>query len=168
MSTCKRMWTEREIRSLAVNSVEKKEDLKVFEHIVDKDGHKRFVEGDIALNEIAGFSKTYGKWSLCGTHLMIVLAVSIVAGSTLADDTFLGTVGLPDWIKSKIVAISGAAVSVQQFTAYKEQQPWVTENIKVALVKDGNSIRLKNLTGTQSFTNNDFVRIQFDLLIDNE
>ena len=101
MSTCKRMWTDREIRSMAVDSVEKKNNLKVFENIVDKDGHKRFIEGDITPAETTGITFTYAKWSLSGSHLQIVLAMTIAAGTY--STFYLGDItNLPKWIFDKI------------------------------------------------------------------
>ena len=76
MSTCRRMWTDRQIRSMAVDSVEEKENLEIFERIVDKDGHKRFIEGEIELaDSITYLTNLYGKWSLSGSHLMLVICI---------------------------------------------------------------------------------------------
>ena len=46
------------------------------EDIVDADGHKRFIEGNVTPANIIGENDIqYAKWSLSGSHLMIVLAI---------------------------------------------------------------------------------------------
>ena len=52
-------------------------------NIVDADGHNRFIEGNIATEEIEGVTWAYARWSLSGTHLMCVLA------GTIEDETAL-------------------------------------------------------------------------------
>ena len=61
--------------------------LKAFENIVDKDGHKRFIEGTPTNPTIEGVEITYAKWSLSGTHLMLVMAGN-VASTTVLDYNF--------------------------------------------------------------------------------
>ena len=162
----KRMWTEREIRSLAVNSVEKKEDLEVFENIVDKDGHKRFIEGDITINELTGVTQTYGKWSLSGTHLMIVVGLVIASGSSLTDETNIATINLPDWIKDKLQPLISTYVSFA--TAVGENENWSAVSIPTAIKKSNEVVTLYKVGGTTTATATTYVRFQYDFLIDNE
>ena len=54
------------------------------ENIYDEDEHKRFIEGDLTLQTIEGVSFSYGKWSLSGTHLMVVIAGSIANETVIA------------------------------------------------------------------------------------
>lgn len=167
MSTCRRMWTDRQVRSMAVDSVENKEDLKVFEHIVDKDGHKRFVEGDITIETIAGVTQTYGKWSLSGSHLMIVLALDVANGTEIASGSILAKIkNIPAWIMSKIVVLfSTYALDRKSFAFYGSD--YTSQSVFINLLKvadDELDIQSSNLTLTAVRK----VRIQFDLLIDNE
>ena len=76
----------------------------LMEDIKDKDGNLRFVEGDIALETISGITQTYGKWSLSGTHLMLVLAIDITDTTINVDDVF-ANIELPDYIINKISPI---------------------------------------------------------------
>ena len=169
MSTCKRMWTDRQIRSMAVDSVENKEDLKVFENIVDKDGHKRFIEGDITPKAITGVTYSYGKWSLSGSHLMIVIA-GTVANATVIDyeGVFASIPNIPDWVKAKInpgISYSGTLVEAKSVNFYGDDAS--TQNGLFLLRKnavDGLYISFAGLT----LTKERYFRAQFDLLIDNE
>ena len=167
MSTCKRMWTDREIRSMAVDSVENKSNLKVFENIVDKDGHKRFVEGDITINTISGVTQKYGKWSLSGSHLMIVIALDIANGTTIAGSTGFATLNLPAWIKDKIVPLYSGYVSIKFFDTIGSG---TDTQIKAYLGKGTNPSVVYVSAGGASYTSarDESVRIQFDLIIDNE
>lgn len=163
----KRMWTEREIRSLAVDSVEKKTDLKVFEHIVDKDGHKRFIEGAVNLIDPAtGFTKSYGKWSLSGTHLQIVLACKIDAGTSFTAGTLAQVSNLPSWIVEKITPIVGQRVSVQNEKMYTEGLSG--SDIQFILGKSSSAIYINLNSTLTSIVADNYFRVGFDILVDNE
>ena len=163
MSTCKRMWTDREIRSMAVHSVENKEDLKVFEHIVDKDGHKRFIEGDITINTITGVTQSYGKWSLSGSHFMIVIAGAVANATVLTAGTLVD-IELPSWILSKIVGVVADIVDSKEFTLWATN--YSKQSIGINLIKQTAKLRVSY--GSLTLTADRTFRIQFDLLIDNE
>ena len=166
MSTCKRMWTDREVRSMAVKTVEEKENLKVFEHIVDNDGHKRFIEGDISLATIEGVTSPYKKWSLCGTHLMVVLCLDLADATALTNGATLGSVeGLPEWVMSKISPVFSSIVDVKDTTAYGSDYTGQTFGIYLS-ISDGKLTFIKRSALT--LTADRSVRIQFDLLIDDE
>ena len=80
----RRMFSLKQLEEIANKQVQEQvssgelENVKVFENIVDKDGHKRFIEGDITFENITGVSKVYGKWSLSGNHLMIVICPKLI------------------------------------------------------------------------------------------
>ena len=164
--TMKRMWTERQVRGMAVNSVEEKEDLKVFEHIVDKDGHKRFIEGDITIATIEGVTSPYKKWSLCGTHLMVVLCLDLADTITIGNGASLATVeGLPDWVMSKISPIFSTVVDVKDTYAYASDYSGQPFGIYLSIT-DG---KLKfSKRSSLTLTADRSVRLQCDLLIDDE
>ena len=136
--------------------------------LVDADGNNRFIEGDITPATITGLSFSYAKWSLSGTHLMIVLAGTVVANTTISDNTSLASVDVPQWILSKIYPISSSSVENKDVYSYKENAPWTTETFKVSLAKYDDRLRINNIFGTQTLENNGAFRIAFDLLIDNE
>lgn len=143
-----------------------------FEDIEDANGHKRFVDIDFTPNEITGFTSVYAKASLSGTHLLIVLAGNVVASTTIADGTNFANVTLPKWILDKIYPIQAEVVCNQSVVFYKENQPWVTESKTLTLTKETSgsdvTLKIRNVIGAQTITNNSSFRIAFDLLIDNE
>lgn len=161
------MWTEREIRSLAVNSVEKKEDLEIFENIVDKDGHKRFIEGDGTPLSKEGVTTSYCKWSLSGSHLMMVVAVTIENGTIIAASDNLGNFALPSWILEKITpTFATNYVEVRSVTL--RDNSWAQQSLTIGLFKDTSAVKII-ATGTGlTLSSTKSVRIQFDLLIDDE
>ena len=141
-------------------------DAKLFENIVDAQGHKRFIEGDIDLLEDATeYTKTYGKWSLSGTHLMIVLGIDVANGTTTTHNT-LAILSLPQWVKDKIYVLYGSAtVLAHQATGYGDD--YTSQQVSSAINKraDGKvEIYLASFTASA----NRHFRIAFDLLIDNE
>ena len=141
---------------------------KIFENIVDKDGHPRFIEDDLVMSELCppSVSKTYGKWALSGSHLLIVLGLDITA-STVNNGAQIAFINIPDWIKDKIVALwDNYYVESKGFTAWADN--WSSSAIAINLVKDSYN-NLVLYVGSEFTTDNTkHVRIAFDLLIDNE
>ena len=134
-----------------------------FENIIDKDGHKRFIEGDITIDEITGLTQQYGKWSLSGTHLLVVLALKVDNATTVNGK--IASIDLPDWIKDKIQVIYGSAILRQNDYFYAEDGS-TSQTGLVVMGKSGTNINayLYGFTATADR----YTRIQFDLLIDNE
>ena len=134
------------------------------EDIVDKDGHNRFIEGDIVAEEVTGVTLTYGKWSLSGTHLLIV-AIGIVENNTVwASAKFATLQNLPQWVKDKIVPIAGNYVVVKEYKLFGNDVSSQTSNTYLRKI-DGD-IRIDN--GGITLTADRTFRMEFDLLIDNE
>ena len=150
------------IRSLAGGSA--------FENIKDKNGNPRFIEGDLTLlltpelMEAYGATVLYSKWSLSGTHLMIVACVSFSKETKQSGSIQMFKVNLPDWIKEKLVPI---------FSTYLISRVLVPKypngNLSASLYSSNNevTINLNNLIDNP-ITANCVARYQFDLLIDNE
>ena len=140
-------------------------EVQIFENIVDKNGHKRFIEGDIELlNTVPeGITKEYGKWSLSGSHLLIVLAISVVNGTSFNGD--FCQFNLPDWITDKIATISNQYVDIRTLSLYDNNLS--AQSVLNFLRKYPNGLIAIN---SNSFTAsaNRTGRIAFDLLIDNE
>lgn len=135
--------------------------------IVDDDGNRRFVEGDVNIYDtITGLTKTYGKWSLSGTHLMIVLGLNVDNGLTLTAPTAIGYVTLPEWIMNKISVLWGN--DSVAFGTFKFIQSTVdTQDVFITLSKGSGLLVLYNRSNI-TFTSEKNARIQFDLLIDTD
>ena len=137
--------------------------LNRMEQITDADGHNRFVEGDITAETISGVTQIYGKWSLSGTHLMIVLCLSAVVGTNITGK--LADIELPKYITDKISPIFRNYIS-------KVVTEWFDENGNIQTQSNYLSITDQTLSITSSSftisTADKSGRIEFDLLIDNE
>ena len=163
--TMKRMWTERQVRALGVDGTEQKSALKVFEHIADNDGHLRFIEGVIEPKTITGFTFTYARWSLSGSHLLIVLGGTIESGTAFSYGTIATLKDVPAWIKDKLVPIYGSSgIDVVTLPVYASD--YSSQNVTSYLTKSGSNINID--LGSNTFSANRTFRIEFDLLIDNE
>lgn len=139
-----------------------------FENIKDKDGHNRFIEGELNTEDITGLTFNYKKWSLSGTHLMLVLAGSVEVGIALTSGTKLASVQLPKWIMDKIYPVWEQQIEAK--TVVMRDSTWVSQNTTMTLAKSTLPLGLSifnqaNVTISTSIKN---FRIQFDLLIDNE
>lgn len=145
-------------------------ELPIFENIVDAQGHKRFVEGDITIETIEGVTQTYGKWSLSGTHLMLVVVCNVDTTANLRS-VKLCDINLPDWIKDKIIVtfpIYSTVISAT-LTIKDVSSGDVIATPSIYLRKDNtNNVYINFANTTITITSNSLFRIEFDLLIDNE
>lgn len=154
----RRMYSENQLEN-KVKSVQK--DIST---LVDADGHERFIEGDITIEEVTGITQTYGKWSLSGSHLLVVLCIAIA--NTTAFDSTIASLDIPVWIKDKIIPQFASVVEVKEVKAYNTSDA-TSQALTYVLRKDTS----KNVTITiSSFTasKDRVARLSFDLLIDNE
>ena len=151
----KRMWSEEEIQSFKKN----------ISNLVDSKGNPRFVEGEGTPATIEGFTPTYCKWSLSGTHLMIVLAGTFANASQLPSNTNFSVYSLPSFIYDKIYAVWGNNLEIKTINAYAED--WTTQAIQFKFMKTSNKT-LAIQTNNVAFTAKRSFRVQFDLLIDSE
>lgn len=140
-------------------------EVAIFENIIDKDGNKRFIEGDIELYSTVpeGITKLYGKWSLSGSHLLIVLAFSV------SDTTqFAGTIAqipLPEWIREKLIAIFSNAIDFKPVNLFANNLS--SQSVGVYLRKVSDTV-VDLYVNTFTASADRVGRIAFDLLIDNE
>ena len=157
----RKMFSEKQIQELVKNTP------KGIESLVDSQGHDRFVEGDITIEEITGITQTYGKWSLSGTHLMIVVAVDIADTTVLTNASILANLdGIPEWIKDKIVPTFSNIVYTQNFSAYASN--YTTQTVTVVLQKHS-TYGLRLLLGNNvTLTADRTLRVVYDLLIDSD
>lgn len=136
-------------------------DIPLLESIVDKDGHNRFVEGPIELRDLQDLQLIYGKWSLSGTHLMVVLVLTATENTP---EGWIADVNLPDWIKDKIQAFSeNTWVDVREAEAFGADNTSLT--VKFTTTKIGPGLRVFMYN---PFDKERYVRFQLDLLIDDE
>lgn len=149
----KRMWSEEEIQSF-------KKDIS---NLVDSKGNPRFVEGDGTPATTEGFTSTYCKWSLSGTHLMLVIAGS-VADTTVMPAVDWAKFYIPKWILDKIYTVWANRIERKNIELLASN--YSSQNLTVYLGKEGNYLFITAPTIT--LTAERFFRIQFDLLIDSE
>lgn len=142
------------------------------EQIKDAQGHNRFVEGNGTYSsKISG--SVYCRWSLSGTHLMLVFAGTIPANTTFGGGgELLGQFTLPQWIYDKIQPVWGSYY-VENKSLEIISNDWSnTDNMAVCLEKSsyggGNYMSILQIGSLQTITFDGNFRIQFDLLIDNE
>ena len=156
-----------------------KEVKKDINTLVDSDGNERFVEGDIELSSAIPeeITKTYGKWSLSGSHLLVVLCLDI-AVKNFETQTALCNITLPDYIIDKVVPLFSSVVDRKGFLGWNDD--YSTQTIECYLTKSTNKLGLNlyvtaNPIATFHISLNlnsvnigktRHVRINFDLLID--
>jgi hypothetical protein len=141
----------------------------LFENITDRNGNKRFIEGNITMEAIEGVTQTFGKWSLSGTHLMIALVGELSAGYTLPA-IIARNIVLPSWIRNKIVHISGDVVSYSHMLIARKSTSGgnpTADNIDTSLL-DWITVYGIIVTQQPAKDYDRVFRVQFDLLIDNE
>ena len=136
-----------------------------FESIKDTDGHNRFIEGDITIETLTGVTQQYGKWSLSGSHLMIVIACQLAPNTSLTNGQKLADINLPSWILDKIVAIYGSLVGYSFVSTVSEN--YDIASLKTYMNKGANNLSVI-INQNYSTTYNEVFRYEFDLLIDNE
>ena len=120
----KHMWSEEEIQSF-------KKDIS---NLVDSKGNPRFVEGNGTPATIEGFTSTYCKWSLSGTHLMLVLAGNVENETTLSG--FIVTFALPEYIMNKIYPIFSSEINRLNITLWGDD--FSSQASYIQLLKDAN------------------------------
>jgi hypothetical protein len=140
-------------------------DVKVFENITDESNNKRFIKGDIALkSDLTGVTLSYGKWSLSGSHLMIVMTFTVDDETVISNGAVWAELtNLPDWVIAKIYRTVSSIVLRQSLTLYGEDIS--TQSITMSLRKSDGGVVYINSTGL-TLTADRSARLQFDLLID--
>lgn len=135
-----------------------------FANLVDADGHDRFIEGDINLNESVPeeITKVYGKWSLSGSHLMFVLCIDL-AVKNFTSQTDLAHITLPSWVMNKIAPLFDVVIDRKTFIAFAND--YTTQEPVVYLEKHSDYVSL--ILNAINVTPAKHCRIEFDLLIDN-
>ena len=135
--------------------------------IVDSHGNARFVESNGTQATTTGFTASYCKWSLSGTHLMIVLAGKLDASTTFTGGSVNAVYPLPQWIYDKIYPVYSSYLEVKQVNMRDNNLD--SYNTNYALIKStGTSMKIQNTSSIATSTNDVYFRVQFDLLIDTD
>ena len=163
----RRMFSIKQLEELAKQTIESADSLKVFENITDEAGHKRFVEGDIELNNdyqsVEHLTNLYGKWSLSGSHLLLVLCLELEEDIVYSSGQ-IAKITLPSWIMDKIVALQGVEIEVKTFKAFGSDISTQDAIVYLETYSGQVIFYLSSLTPSMDRK----LRIAFDLLIDNE
>lgn len=142
------------------------------ETIKDKNGNPRFVEGNISPEEITGFTYAYGKWSLSGTHLMVVIAGEIAEDTvTPVWPNVLANITLPKWIVDKIYPVTNNYLDCKNlvYSSMGSSGTAYLINMAIEVDKTNNKLVVKFDDSSKTMSSTDFgFRFAFDLLIDNE
>ena len=153
----KQMWSEEEIAS-------QKKDIAT---LVDSKGNPRFVEGNgEPINSIPkGVEITYSKWSLSGTHLMIVLAGEIANETILGSQALRYKYVMPSFILNKIIpTISSNSIELKDIKLWANNL--TNQELTFRAYKESTYVAIT--CGGLTLTADRTFRVQFDLLIDNE
>ena len=137
----------------------------LLEDIVDKNGNKRFIEGNGTIESNVDFNSKYCKWSLSGTHLMCVLSASLSANTILGSGT-LATFTVPDYIGSKIIPTWSN--SIVMLEPYIKDSEGAGSTIAVRVNYYSNNITFELVAQAPALNKERYFRIQFDMLIDSE
>lgn len=157
----RRMYDEKEIKKLAAEEVKKS---KIdWNQIVDSSNNSRFQDGEITIETIEGVSSPFAKWSLSGSHLLIVVCLDLASDLTLTDNTLLAKIVLPKWIVDSIVPIVSTILEYISTTAYASD--YTTQTFTARLAKSGTTELRIVKEGNLTLTKERLVRIAFDLLI---
>lgn len=136
--------------------------LIICENLKDANGNNRFIEGNISTNEISGITYNYTKWSLSGSHFMIVIAGTIENGTNITSRQ-IASATLPAFIHSKISVGQNGFIDTKPFNMIASDN--TTQQVRIDFDRNsGNIVSFWisdiTLTAKRSF------RFAFDLLID--
>lgn len=135
----------------------------LMENVIDQDGNNRFVEGDGTVVDTESVTYTYHKWSLSGSHLMIVVAGNVANGTVLTNVDMV-TFNIPSYILNKLSLITTNIVDYKTVPMYSSTLTSQNFPIQLRKTTTGLYISRYNLTLNDDRT----FRIQFDLLVDND
>lgn len=148
-------------------------------NIVDSQGHKRFIEGDMHYQSSDGSASqpesitiTYAKWSLSGSHFMMVLCGSIAKNVKSTSQISYFTKNLPGWVSDKIRPLHGkgnmiGSANMFIFDRADPNNPVYRESIVVPIHKWG-PVGFYTYDNFKTFDYDGSFRVQFDLLIDSD
>lgn len=153
------------------NTLQFSGNLNCFDKIVDANGNPRFIGGDIATSNLANLvgneNVKYAKWSLSGTHIMIVLAFNAPANTMFTTGSYLASLTIPSWIGSQIQRIipSSAMVAIEEVIGKQAGEVNIKKSFDLEKSSDSGFTIWAAENFTTTATNTGF-RVQFDLLIE--
>ena len=158
--------TALEGKDIEVKSIEATDAIKYLGKIIDTAGNLRFNEGNLTVIDPlpTGVSISYAKWSLSGTHLMIVLAGSVSANESVSPTPGIAVAELPQYIKDKIYPMFGTFLGKFDGQLVNTSN-YHTTTLTVGVDKVNNGLRI-DLPHIDSAENQQIFRFGIDLLID--
>ena len=138
----------------------------LMENIVDSAGNKRFIEGDGVVPTIEGLTVSYCKWSLSGSHLMLVVSGTIADGTTITQYNIPFSFNIPKWIYDKIYPVWGSNIEQKSMSLIASN--WSTQSLNMYLSKVSDKLSVNTNTSSLTLSADRSFRLQFDLLIDTE
>ena len=157
----KHMWSEEELQTLIEEQGGSGGSGSTLDDIVDSNGNKRFVEGVLPVIPIEGLTYLYNKWSLSGTHLMIVLLFANYTNSDVnVSNQTLFSIAFPDYIENKIISTTDGVILKDRFFDFtNDTQIYYTLSKTSAVV---------TATGDGFASRGKTYRLTLDMLIDSE
>lgn len=152
------MWTKNQVENLV------KTTKKNINSLVDSSGHNRFITGELTPVTMTGVTYSYKKWSLSGTHLMIVACGTIASGNKFVGGGDLFKVEVPSWILSKVQPTMNALIAYSTLNAVDAN--YSSTQVSIYFDKKTNHILCGVSVESSVFENDSNFRIEFDLLID--
>ena len=132
--------------------------------IVDSVGNKRFIEGsNEEYNQKVEY--IYNKWSLSGTHLMIVCCGKVLDTTLFGSGEIYMQAKLPKFILDKISTLYSDKITLSSTLTLVSLDGSTTQTTAVSFRKDNESV-YSNFNSSITLTADRIFRIQFDLLID--
>ena len=165
----------------AQDNVDGTELTTLMSNIVDSQGRKRFVEGTFTNLSSIEVTEKYNKWSLCGSHLMCVIAVLIPAGTFKLSQLLFKMANYPSWLNNKLIAITATDPSNWGYVSFvkgtivntawgaipTETTPFVWDKGNVE--GHGFAMYIKGMSSEDiTITEAKIIRVQFDFVIDTD
>ena len=143
----------------------------LMENVVDSNGNSRFIDGNVSpSNEIPSGDVKFAKWTLSGTHLMIVFAFLASEDKSLAGKTICA-LQLPQWVYNKIYPMNEGTDHIAVIDSIKGYIPSdltpSTYSLRPYIYRDqqNHGIVMNGAGGTE-IEDGHYYRIVFDLVID--
>jgi len=138
----------------------------VVQNLKDGAGNKRFIEGNIETEDITGVTFSYSKWSLSGSHLMIVICGDILENVTVSSNEKVCDISFPNYIKDKLMPIYSAWLGSKNAECIEEVTFSHNVFLNVDMDKTANGVVINTGAAITASENKRHFRLTFDLLID--
>ena len=144
--------------------------VKIYGNITDADGNPRFVDGDITIDSglAEKVESAYSKWTLSGSHLMIVCMFKVLEDFT-ASGTNLAKVTIPSWLYAKIYPMGNTnhiSVIDSLYGYYPNNLSASAGAIRPYLAKNVGDYQLDITIESGNLEEDKYYRVVFDLVIE--